>query len=192
MACTVHGPGMVDAAVAAVVVAGVSVVTSGGVALTVAVLTSKRATNLARENRLQQRLADSYVDVLRIVEREGLWLRAQLHNWEAATREDEYDPIPRMLVPSPALPDQATVAALLAAFGSDVVRAKYDDWRSTVDQQVNAHEVVSWNVGESGDPDAVPSDADLLLLQEAHMAQVTARQALADTIAAELGHRPSP
>lgn len=180
---------MVDVAVVAVVVSGIAVVTSGVVSLCVPLITTRRAASLARETRVQQRLADSYLDILKIVEREGLWLRAQLHNWEAASKEDQYDPIPRMRVPPPELTDQATVSALLATFGSGRVREHYEAWRLTVVPVRDADADLRWNMQESGDPNAEPSDEDLSRLQVAHRAQVTARQALAEAVAGELGHR---
>lgn len=182
---------MVDVAVAAVLVSGVAVVTSGVVSLVVPLITTKRAASLARETRVQQRLADSYLDVLKIVEREGLWLRAQFYNWEAASKEDDYDPIPRMKVPPPELSDQATVSALLATFGSQQVRDRYEAWRSSVQKLQDANANLNWNMQEVGDPDAQPSAEDLLPMQIAQEAQVKARQALAQAVAFELGHRPS-
>lgn len=180
---------MTDVAVASVAVAGLAVVTSGVVSLLVPWLTSRRAAELARENRTQQRLADSYLDMLRIVEREGLALRAQVYNLDAAAREDKYDPIPRMHVPAPEVTDQATIAAILAAFGSTLVRDRYDAWRTTVLDQETVLDVLRWNWQEAGDPMAPPTQEELAPLREAHDQQVRARAALADAVAGELGHR---
>lgn len=40
------------------------------------------------EERTQQRLADSYLEVLRIVEREGQWVEASITNWKLAVEEE--------------------------------------------------------------------------------------------------------
>lgn len=173
-------------ALAAVIVAGVSVVSTGVIAWKVPDRAARHALDLARENRTQQRLAEAYADVLRIVEREGLYLFATVSNWVAAAVEERYDPITRMQVPAPQLTDRASVAALLAAFGSDGVREKYDGWRGAVEGVQEADDIVRWNCQESGDPNARPDKDDLRRIGERHDAEVIARRDLANVIADEL------
>jgi hypothetical protein len=173
-------------ALAAVIVAGISVVSSGVIAWRVPDRAAKHALELARENRTQQRLAEAYADVLRIVEREGLYLFAKVCNSVAAAIESEYDPIPRMQVAPPQLTDQASVTALLAAFGSDDVRNKYNGWRGAVDGVNEAEDIMLWNWREDGDPDGPPQEDDLRRLGERHAVEIGARSDLANLIADEL------
>ncbi len=42
------------------------------------------------DERAQQRLADSYLEVLRIVEREGQWIETSITNWETAAVEADW------------------------------------------------------------------------------------------------------
>ncbi|MGH3898461.1 MAG: hypothetical protein ACRDTA_09440 [Pseudonocardiaceae bacterium] len=91
--------------------------------------------------RTQQRLADSYLEVLRIVEREGQWVEASITNWKIAAEEQAEYGIDALMAgntvtgyervkmpPEPAVTDRATIAAHLAAFGSTNVRRFYQDW----------------------------------------------------------------
>ncbi|MGQ0719129.1 MAG: hypothetical protein ACT4NP_17790 [Pseudonocardiales bacterium] len=94
------------------------------------------------EERTQQRLADSYLEVLRIVEREGQWIEARITNLNIAAEEADLEPNPEarnwlprrklVKVPEPAVTDQATIAAHLAAFGPDNVRTLHQSWRSAI------------------------------------------------------------
>lgn len=178
-----------DFATAVVPVA--AIVVSGLVSVLVPRISGNLAKDLARENRIQQRLADAYVDVLQIVEREGLWLQAAVTNLKNSVW-DEYEQIPRLRAPEPTLADQATAAALLAAFGSNDVRENYDEWRSAMSAALQEREGVYWNLQESGDPDARPSEQDLRELAEIrYPREQAARSRLADAIARELGHRPT-
>lgn len=174
---------------AALAVSALAVVTSAGVALFAPKFAADRAAELARENRVQQRLADAYLDVLRLTEREGLWLNALVSNWVASAIESEYDPIPRLRAPSPELADQATVGALLAAFGSREVMEAHAQWRSKVGPIIDADETLRWNLQEGGDPEARPSAEDLQPLSRAHKEELLTRKSLAEAVAAELGHR---
>jgi hypothetical protein len=83
------------------------------------------------------------------------------------------------------------VSALLATFGSTAVRGQYEAWRVAAASVHDADAALRWNMQESGDPNARPSDADLLPLQVAQRAQMTTRQALADAVAGELVIAPS-
>jgi hypothetical protein len=85
---------MADAvALAGVFIAGVSVLTSGVVTVKVSTDNAKRTAELARESRIQQRLEEAYVDVLRIVEREGLWTRAEITNLVIFAEDRDWDPL---------------------------------------------------------------------------------------------------
>lgn len=168
-------------------------ITSGvlGIATSsIAVWSARQNANLARENRTYQRLAESYLEVLRLVEREGQWVE-----------ECMSAPFPRSPAntpPEPVVTARATIAAHLAAFGSENVRSHYQSWRSTItdiertvifsDQEVdNVYEAAKYGLPlrqEGLNP------VEYLMQQWAD--EVSARQALADTIAEELGrHRPA-
>ncbi len=148
--------------------------------------------------RAQQRLADSYLEVLRIVERSGQWVEVSITNWKVAVEEEAVfgaDPdlrghagFERVRIPEPSITDQATAAAHLAAFGSDNVRELYQAWRSAL-AAIGAEEAkLRWNVEQSY-PEG-PTLDELKPLQDVlHPNEVAARQALADAIAEELGHR---
>jgi hypothetical protein len=142
--------------------------------------------------RTQQRLAGSYLEVLRIAEREGQWAGASIRNWEIAAEEAKAVPDPdhrpapgfeRITMPEPAVTDRATIAAHLAAFGSDNVRTHYDAWRSAIDE-IMVELAVLRAISDDAFPE-VPSPQNPTLLPNEHRA----RQELADAIAKELGHR---
>jgi hypothetical protein len=109
-------------------VALASVITSGVVGLTgggIAIWSGRQAAKLAWEKRVQERLAESYLEVLRIVEREGQWIEASIANWqllaEFGTQCGAGDPnvtFERMKVPQPDLSvtDRPTASAHLEAF----------------------------------------------------------------------------
>lgn len=92
--------------------------------------TSIRNTNqtisLARESRTQERLAESYLEVLRMVELESTRARVVVANFEIASDEffryyDTKSPVPD----PPVLGHQSIIAAHLAAFGTTNVRDLY-------------------------------------------------------------------
>ncbi len=150
------------------------------------------------EERTQQRLADSYLEVLRIVEREGQWAEASITNWKLAAEEAEVEPNPearnwlpgfkRVKVPEPAVTDRATIAAHLAAFGSENVRRLYQTWRYTTTAIDTEEDALRWDADQNYP--YPPSLDDLKRLRDVlHPNEHAARQALADAIAEELGHR---
>ncbi|MGH3669280.1 MAG: hypothetical protein ACRDSH_01405, partial [Pseudonocardiaceae bacterium] len=106
-------------------------ITTGATAIGIAVWSARQNATLAREQRTQQRLADSYLEVLRLIEREGLWVDAGITDWKLAA-EDPYEEQRRVKVPEPAVTDRATIAAHLAAFDSDHVRGLYQEWRVVI------------------------------------------------------------
>lgn len=183
-------------------VALASVITSGVLGITtssIAIWSARQNAKLARETRTQQRLADSYLEVLRIVEREGQWVEASITNWKLAVEEEAAFGITavmdghvtgfeRVRVPEPAITDRATIAAHLAAFGSANVGRLYQAWRSTVTAIDTEEDALRWNV-EQNYPPGPSLDELKRLLDVLHPDERAARQALADAIAEELGHR---
>lgn len=142
-------------------VALASVVTSGVLGITtssIAVWSARQNAKLARETRTQQRLADSYLEVLRIVEREGQWVEATITNWKLVLEEAEVEPAPearnwlpgfkRVKVPEPAVTDQATIAAHLAALAPRTCRL-YRAWRFTITTIDTEEDALRWNAEEN-------------------------------------------
>jgi hypothetical protein len=75
-------------------VALASVITSGVLGVTIssiAVWSARQNAKLARETRMQQRLADSYLEVLRLVEREAQWFEASTKNFEIYAVNYDYE-----------------------------------------------------------------------------------------------------
>jgi hypothetical protein len=172
-------------ALASVITSGVAVIATSGVA----VWTVQQSAKLARKTRVEQRLADSYLEVLRLVEREGQWVEARITNQEIAAAEAEnFDSYPsRVKMSEPDVTDRATIAAHLAAFGSDNVRRLYPAWRSTITAIENEETTLSWGAIEDSE---APSFDDLKRLRDVlYPTERAARQAMADAIAEELGHR---
>lgn len=150
--------------------------------------------------RTQQRLADSYLEVLRIVEREGQWIEASITNWKITVEELATCGIDAVInceetrfkhvkmPPEPAATDRATIAAHLAAFGSPKVRGLHQDWRSLTMATDTELDTVAFNATVNY-PDISLGVDDLKRLDELGTQERAARQELADAIAAELGHR---
>jgi hypothetical protein len=196
-------------------VALASVITSGVLGITtsgIAVWSARQNAKLARETRLQQRLADSYLEVLRIVEREAQRVETSITGWKtlAEAAEDPYGYGPEPRAPSRAeqeqtqeeflrgraesAADQVMIKAHLAAFGSDNVGALYRVWLFTITEIDNERRALEWNCQEDwpgGRSDIPPGALTPMLagLEALQPKEDAARHALEDAIAAELGHR---
>jgi hypothetical protein len=196
-------------ALAAAITPIVAVVATSGVAVwtfqqsaNLARESAQQSANLAREARTHQRVADSYLEVLRLVEREGQWVEATTTNWKLTVEEAEANPpyvhsifhtpgfeFERVKVPKPAVTDRAIIAANLAAFGSPNVRQLYQVWRSAVTEidEGRVTMIYGLDVDDEGHQPGLGEVKELLDVLQPK--QSAARQALADAIAAELGHR---
>jgi hypothetical protein len=73
-------------ALASVITSGVLGITSTGVAVWSARLTSRTA----RDTQVRQRRGEAYLELLRLVEREGLWVQHGIDGFEARAH-DRYD-----------------------------------------------------------------------------------------------------
>ncbi len=133
---------------------------------------------LAKEAREQQRLENAYVDLLDMAERAGQW--AQMVYPVVQT-----GPPPN--TPLPSFEEQAHTEALVRAFGSDAVRERMETWRSVVRQMVTQAELTEW---EEAHPTQGPSlgKSPRVTLHELRPEERTAREALANQVAVELGH----
>ena len=84
-------------------------------------------TRTARETQVRQRRCEAYLELLRLVEREGLWVHHGIDHFEAQAY-DRYDYINSMQVPSvpqPPVTDRAAMTALPSARGTDAVRERH-------------------------------------------------------------------
>ena len=173
-------------------VALASVITSGALGAataSIAVWTARQSARLAREQRVQQRSADGYLQVLQLAEQEAQWLDACVHNFGLDEQDLHYGAVERIDVPKPVVSDRATASVVLAAFGSARVRARHVAWRSAADSfgELVNYIIIDFNL--NGPPYTV-SDKDMKTLTEnLQPKERAARQALAEAVASELGHR---
>ena len=113
---------------------------------------------------------------------------AMIRNWMIAVQRDEFVPEERVKVPEPAVTDRATIAAHLAAFGSGNVHKLYQAWRTAITAIEIEEAALEWKTSDNYP--GPPRLRDLKHLQEVlRPDELAARQALADAIAEELGHR---
>jgi hypothetical protein len=107
------------------------------------------------------RKTDAYLELLRIIEREGLWIETRADQLKSFTEDDPYGMLPKPKVaPGSVLTDRATIAALLAAFGADTVREACARWRQSVQAFEDEEDVVilerpgefEWSQSGDGSP----------------------------------------
>lgn len=173
-------------------VALASVITSGilGIATaSVAVWTAHQTGRLAREQRIQQRSADGYLQVLKLAEQEAQWLDAFVHNYGLDDELEQYGVDISIRVPEPAVSDRATANALLAAFGSSKVRAAHAAWRTAADSFDKLVKDIRVGFQLNGPPYTIDDKEMSTLTKNLQPSERSARQALAEAVATELGHR---
>lgn len=141
---------------------------------------------LARENRVEDKRADSYLEILRMVEREGQALSSILTRLEARTEPDYGQPQPRT-TERPPLSDRAGIDALLAAFGSRKLTARVESWSTAVEQFDEEYARLAFDWGQNaGDPNE-PLDWDSLEELRGFMRnEQSERQEVARQVASEL------
>jgi hypothetical protein len=88
--------------------------------------------------------------------------------------------------PLPTLAEQAHTQAIVRAFGSNEMREHMATWRDLVRQVISTVEQVKW---EEGRPTQRSQPSPRLTLEQLRGEERTARKALADQVAVELGHR---
>ncbi|MET7820882.1 hypothetical protein AB0F59_30525 [Micromonospora lupini] len=96
---------------------------------------SEHESRIAKEQRVHQQRASAYVEVLTIAERVGQWVSLVKPAINFGSP------------PPPDLPDfldQARSQALLNAYGSTAVKAKFNEWRSAVDDVTRAVEQIDF------------------------------------------------
>lgn len=174
-------------ALAAVITSGVVGLSGAGAAL----WSTHRTAQTAREGRVQQRLAESYLEVLRLVELEAQWAKARVTNLKIAAEEDYPGIENRVRVPEqPAVDSRAVIAAHLAAFGSAQVGTLYRAWRERMTAVDDEHSNLDfyWRecIGVGG---AIEIDKLKRMLDELLPEEATARKLMAEAMAKDLGHR---
>jgi hypothetical protein len=131
-----HCPPVDGLALASVLTSAVAVVSTASVA----VWNANRAAKTAREARVDQRAADAYLKVLSLAEQEAQWLEVRVDHLKVVGSEEAYYSglVPLSQVPAPAFLDRAMASALLAAYGSAEVRARYATWRDAADSTISS------------------------------------------------------
>lgn len=113
---------------------------------------------------------------------------ANFGHYKGYSHEDQYEFDETVRPPESEVTDRATTAALLAAIGSSTVRDCHAAWRAAAD--VLTREVRLIHHGLSLDPmDGVSEEYLKPIRDEVLPKEQTARRALAEAIAQELGHR---
>jgi hypothetical protein len=130
---------------------------------------------LAKEERRQQRLENAYIEFLDKSERVGHWAQISYPLFDS----NPPAPVP----PLPTLEEQARVDALVKAFGSDEVLTLAETWRSIVLKMIKCDRLIK--MGLEHEIERSPR-VDFAELQPQER---EAREAIADQVAAELGHR---
>lgn len=123
---------------------------------------------------MQTRSADAHVDVLRLAEREALWVHALVCNGVARPVESEYDLIPKLTVEKPELVDHDGIRppGRLRVVHSDEKICRVARDRSARTRRAREH---LRNRTESGDPDATLKLNELSSLHEKHRREIAAR-----------------
>jgi hypothetical protein len=136
---------------------------------------------IATEARQQQRLENAYIELLDIGERVGQWAQMAYPLWDTNP--------PRRLPPLPSLAEQARSGALVNAFGSAEVLAKFEAWLEVVQKMLATGRLIDYeDAGNQVREDGDPSPRQVFDL-ELRPKEAETRRALQDQVAAELGHR---
>lgn len=174
-------------ALAAVITSGVVGLGGAGAAL----WSTHRTAQTAREGRVQQQLAESYLEVLRLVELEAQWATAIATNLKIAAEEGYPGILERVEVPEPpAVDSRAVIAAHLAAFGSAQVGTLYRAWRERMTAGDDEHRYLGFCWRECIRPGgAIEIDKLKRMLDELLPEEAAARKLMAEAMAKHLGHR---
>ncbi|MBB6375217.1 hypothetical protein BKA01_002439 [Pseudonocardia eucalypti] len=171
-------------------VALASVIASGTIGLSgvfASIWAATRPGKVTREARLQQRLADAYLEVLRIVEREAQWLEAEIYNLSLTYEDVHYVEAKLIQLPIPEPTDRVTAAALLDAFSSTTIRDRYREWRETVDAASREIHFISRERRNNLQAHADPKSLELNeLSNQLAPREYQLRQSLVNAIALEL------
>ncbi|MFI5583753.1 hypothetical protein ACIA5G_01860 [Amycolatopsis sp. NPDC051758] len=144
---------------------------------------SRHERQLAKEAREQERLGGAYVRLLVMAERSGAWAQSVKPMMDT----DPPQPVP----PLPEIEAQTEVEATVSAFGSHEVRSRLDRWREVVRDIISAVGLIDLerDAAQKGHSGSVDFGQPYMKLRELRPVEREARRALADQVAAELGHR---
>jgi hypothetical protein len=137
---------------------------------------------LAKEAREQQRLENAYVDLLDMAEQAGQW--GQMVYPLMDTNPPK--PVPIEL---PSLEEQVRTVALVRAFGSDEVLERMETWLDVVMKMITTVELIKWEEAEPATRQSDDEPIARVTLGELRTEERTTREALANQVAVELGHR---
>lgn len=143
----------------------------------------EHAASLAKEERVQRRLEETYLALLDMAERMGQW---------AQMVRPMMDTIPPQSVPPlPGLPEQANVSGRVGVFGSEDVRSKMRAWLAVVREMISNDGLIELERmdAESGKRPDYDWGKPRREIGELRPRERDARQALTDQVASELGHR---
>ena len=150
--------------------------------------TGRNAREQQREDRQQQRLANAYVQMLELAEKEGHYLQVRKYNLEQAVW-DEWGVAKHKQASRPEDEERAKSAALAAAFASPAVLKAHDQWLAAFDGAHQALEALEWKLREDYGPGMTLEQKDLQPFSDSADAEVSARKNLARSVSLDL--RPS-
>ncbi len=137
---------------------------------------------LAEEARKQQRLESAYVSLLGMAERSGQWAQMAFPIVGTTPRE----------VALPSLVEQANTRALVRAFGSAEVLKRLETWITVVQQMTNTAELIEQeDMGRQVVQEGERAPRARFALDLRPQERET-REAIANQVAVELGHRTDP
>jgi hypothetical protein len=132
----------------------------------------------AKEARKQQRLETTYVPLLEMAERTGQWVQM------AYPMIDTNPPQPNP-AELPSFAEQAHTEAVARAFGSVEVRNRMKTWRAVVTEMIRTVEQIGREEASGRFSEVSPR----VTLDKLRPQEREARDAIADQVAGELGHR---
>jgi hypothetical protein len=141
---------------------------------------------LTRENRIEDKRADAYLELLRLIEREGLALESTMTRLDARTEPDYGQAKPRT-TDRPPLSERAAINALLVAFGSRALKLRVESWAEEVKQFDEEYERLAFDwTQNAGDPNEPIETGSLDGLRGVLLAEQQERREVARQIVDEL------
>lgn len=86
----------------------------------------------AKLERMQRQNA-AYVDLLRVVAKRGLAVQDEMYNFTETQDDDFHIDLPQRRIDAPQRSDRAEALALVAAYGTPVIRGALDAWLEAID-----------------------------------------------------------
>lgn len=144
---------------------------------------------LASENRIEDKRTDAYLELLRLIEREGLAVESTMTRLDALTEPDYGQAKPRT-TDRPPLSERAAINALLVAFGSQALKLRVESWADSVRQFDEEYDRLAFDwMQNMGDPNEPIETGSLDGLRAVLLAEQQERRAVGRQIVEELGPR---